>query len=85
MNRNAWITSQTRLGCAAVASLVCALVLSSVLWLFGGTDRLAASAATHQVLPWLFAGSDHRAASAAPRQVPVIADRRFDPERARAR
>jgi hypothetical protein len=61
MNRNPWISLQSRLGCAAAATLASGLVLGSVLWLFLGAAPGTASAAPHQVL----ASQDH----------PVVGDR----------
>ena len=46
MNRNAWIDRQTRLGCAAAAALSCAVVIGSVLRLFGDAPAQTTAAAT---------------------------------------
>ncbi len=50
MNRNSWMTTQNRFGCAAAAALASTAVLTSVLWLFAGADTQTASATSPQVL-----------------------------------
>jgi hypothetical protein len=44
MNRNQWIDSRTRFGCAAAAALASSLVLTSVLWLFAAAPSPTPSA-----------------------------------------